>query len=260
MEIGASPGFFGKLPANGDFVSRRLPRNFIDPWDQWLQAAIASSREQLGGAWLDDYLTSPIWRFALSAEVAGPLPCSGIMMPSVDKAGRYFPLTLATFLPTSVNLFQIAGISQTWYEAAEAVALSVLEEDPPDMELLDSQIIALGLLVSTGVGESGNTPPDSGEAHLKSWHVSMQSVTGLMDALPVMVKRLAELRFGTYSLWWSAGSEQIEPAILMCEGLPPATGYSAMLGGGWQKYGWDELPVLSTATGHDEGKSAESCS
>jgi len=258
MEIGAAPGFFGKVPAVGDCVSRRLPRNFIDPWDQWLQAALASSREQLGEAWLDDYLTSPIWRFALSAEVAGPLPCTGIIMLSVDKAGRYFPLTLVTFLPATVNIFQMAGATQTWYEAAEAVALSVLEEAPPDMESLDSQIIALGLLVGGAVGEPDNTAPDSGEAQARSWHVPLQSVSGLMDSLPVMLKRLAELRFGAYSLWWSSGSEQIEPAILMYKRLPPATGYSAMLGGSWRKYSWDELPVLSTATGHDGGTSAES--
>ena len=30
------PGFFGKLPAAGDFVSRRLPRDFVRFWDRWV--------------------------------------------------------------------------------------------------------------------------------------------------------------------------------------------------------------------------------
>jgi type VI secretion system protein ImpM len=240
---GASPGFFGKLPAVGDFVSRRLPRNFIDPWDQWLQAAIVSSQEQLGDAWLDTYLTSPIWRFALSAEVAGPLPCSGIMMPSVDRAGRYFPFTLASFLPMNTNLFRIAGNSQDWYEAAEAVALSVLEDEPPDIDSLDSQVDALGLLTTAGAEESDGLSATPGEMHIKPWHVPMQSVTGLQDTFPVMLQWLSEKRFGAYSLWWSAGSEQITPALQVCAGLPPVKGYAAMLGGGWEEYGWDILPA-----------------
>jgi type VI secretion system protein ImpM len=242
-----SPGFFGKLPAVGDFVSRRLPRNFLDPWDQWLQAAITSSQEQLGDAWLNNYLTSPIWRFVLSAEVAGPMPYSGIMMPSVDKAGRYFPFTLTSLLPMDTNLFQLAGNSNAWYEAAEAVALSILDEEPPDIESLDSQIDALGLLTPVGVGRSDGLPRDSGESDIKPWHVPMGSVTGLADILPVMMQSLTEKRFGAYSLWWSAGSDQITPAMLVCDGLPPVKGYAAMLGGGWDEYGWAVLPAEAAA-------------
>ena len=26
-------GWYGKLPASGDFVTRRLPPSFIEPWD-----------------------------------------------------------------------------------------------------------------------------------------------------------------------------------------------------------------------------------
>jgi len=42
-----SAGFFGKLPSRGDFVSRYLPKSFLEPWDNWLQTAIAQSRQQL---------------------------------------------------------------------------------------------------------------------------------------------------------------------------------------------------------------------
>ena len=259
LDIGASPGFFGKFPAVGDFVSRRLPRNFIDPWDQWLQAAIVSSREQLGDAWLDNYLTSPIWRFALAAEVAGPLPCSGIMMPSVDRAGRYFPFMLASFLPMNSNLFHIAGTSHAWYAAAEAVALSVLDEESPDIDSLDSQVDALGLLTTADAGESDGAPAARGETGIKPWHVPMQSVTGLVDVLPGMLQWLTEKRFGTYSLWWSAGSEQITPAMLVCEGLPPVKGYAAMLGGGWEEYGWDILPAATAAAEHESAAVAGPC-
>ena len=31
-----APGFWGKLPAAGDFVGRRLPAAFVEPWDRWV--------------------------------------------------------------------------------------------------------------------------------------------------------------------------------------------------------------------------------
>jgi type VI secretion system protein ImpM len=81
-------GVYGKLPARGDFVSRRMGRSFVDAWDDWLQQAIPASQLALGDRWLDFYLTSPIWRFALGAGCCGPNTVVGVMMPSVDKVGR----------------------------------------------------------------------------------------------------------------------------------------------------------------------------
>ena len=95
MDSITSVGFYGKLPMVGDFVSRRLPNDFISSWDSWLQSAIAASREELGDDWLKNYLTSPIWRFLLSPGLCGNQAVAGIMMPSVDRVGRYYPLTVA---------------------------------------------------------------------------------------------------------------------------------------------------------------------
>jgi len=36
------PGFYGKMPATGDFVTRRLPGDFVRVWDRWLAQHIAS--------------------------------------------------------------------------------------------------------------------------------------------------------------------------------------------------------------------------
>ncbi|RUZ99042.1 type VI secretion system-associated protein TagF, partial [Mesorhizobium sp. M7A.F.Ca.US.002.01.1.1] len=30
------PGFYGKMPATGDFVTRRLTGDFVRVWDRWL--------------------------------------------------------------------------------------------------------------------------------------------------------------------------------------------------------------------------------
>lgn len=90
-----TPGYYGKVPTHGDFVGRGLPRSFIDPWDSWLQEAINASRQQLGNDWLHYYLTSPVYRFILSPNICGDRGWMGILMPSVDKVGRYYPLTIS---------------------------------------------------------------------------------------------------------------------------------------------------------------------
>ncbi|MET0053448.1 MAG: type VI secretion system-associated protein TagF, partial [Candidatus Thiodiazotropha sp. 6PLUC10] len=113
------PGLYGKIPALGDFVTRRLPRSFIAPWETWMQEAIANSREQLGDFWLDNYLTSPIWRFSLSPGICGEQGWAGILMPSVDRVGRYYPFTLATKLDPKFNLFLFMEESESWFARLE---------------------------------------------------------------------------------------------------------------------------------------------
>ena len=36
----ASGGFYGKIPSQGDFVTRRLPWEFTSAWDDWLQQGV----------------------------------------------------------------------------------------------------------------------------------------------------------------------------------------------------------------------------
>ncbi|MET0507237.1 MAG: type VI secretion system-associated protein TagF [Burkholderiaceae bacterium] len=88
-------GWFGKIPAVGDFVGRRLPEAFRGPWDRWLQDAMALGDQRLGPSWIELYMTFPIWRFLVPRGVLGPQGWTGILLPSVDRVGRRFPLTIA---------------------------------------------------------------------------------------------------------------------------------------------------------------------
>src|SRR5688572_30052214 len=102
-DIGRVPGWYGKLPSLGDFASRRLEGDFIEPWDLWLGRRLQELRDARGDAWLEPYLHSPPWRFLLTP---GTLPgfdrsstLAGVLLPSVDRVGRYFPVTLVAALP-----------------------------------------------------------------------------------------------------------------------------------------------------------------
>ena len=100
MSGAAGPvGVFGKLPALGDFLLRGLPAGFADPWHAWLADGLVACRDLMGDGWLAAYLEAPVWRFALAGGTCGPAPVTGVLMPSVDAAGRYFFLTLAMLAP-----------------------------------------------------------------------------------------------------------------------------------------------------------------
>jgi len=130
-------GLFGKLPARGDFVRGGLPGSFVTPWDAWLQAALAASQARLGGDWLPAWLEAPVWRFGLSAGLCGPEPVLGTMLPSVDRVGRYFPLTLAVvFAPDSAPGEWDGG--ESWLDGAEAAGFAALEQDATQ-----EQVVAL---------------------------------------------------------------------------------------------------------------------
>ncbi len=121
-------GFYGKLPARGDFLRAGLPRAFTDPWDEWLQSAMAQSQAALGDDWLACWMEAPVWRFCLPDGVCGPHGALGLWMPSVDRAGRYFPLTFAILLPGAAPA-ALAAAGTRWLDGAEQIGLDALEHE-----------------------------------------------------------------------------------------------------------------------------------
>jgi type VI secretion system protein ImpM len=123
-------GFFGKLPCRGDFLRQGLPHSFLTPWDRWVSGTVAASRDRLGEAWLPAWLEAPVWRFVLPAGQCGPDGVLGVWMPSVDSAGRYFPLTIA-----AIFRGRDAARVEAWLDAAEDSGRTALETDTDPAQL-----------------------------------------------------------------------------------------------------------------------------
>jgi type VI secretion system protein ImpM len=248
------PGLYGKIPSLGDFVTRRLPRSFIAPWEIWMQEAIANSREQLGDFWLENYLTSPLWRFALSPGICGEQGWAGILMPSVDRVGRYYPFTLAAKLDPKFNLFLFMEESEAWFTQMESLALSCLE-DNFQMEALEQQLFALNSpsakhqeLVET---ERPATPLNN------AWHAHLEEQSSLRGLYPLFLPHLMKKLLFAYSIWWTHGSERISPSLLICQGLPQIKGASALIDGAWIQHGWDEIDTGAYSMGFSPSETSE---
>lgn len=122
--MAAPPGFWGKLPASGDFVGRGLPASFIAAWDRLV------SRHLVGRL-----APARTLCFLLPAPPAGPM--TGVVVASADRAGRRFPLTLAAALPAPGPPDWYAALAALGREAAagdlDPVALEArLAALPPD--------------------------------------------------------------------------------------------------------------------------------
>lgn len=126
-------GWYGKLPGLGDFASRRLDPGFIEAWDLWLAEGLADWQQREPTLWLERYLASPSWRFVAPAGTLPPAAGAGcwvgVLMPSVDRVGRYFPLTLALRLPAWPVAPDHTGALLSWLHDLNELALDALDGD-----------------------------------------------------------------------------------------------------------------------------------
>lgn len=156
-------GWHGKLPTLGDFATRRLDSDFVEAWDRWLSEGLASRRVHDPQGWLAAYLASPTWRFLL---LPGFLPTplhrqawAGVLMPSVDKVGRYYPLTLVGPLPEVPRDTVSQRALWVWLQQLEDAAIDALQEDW-SIDRLEAELLRLGLPPAGPLG-GADAPPSA---------------------------------------------------------------------------------------------------
>lgn len=220
-------GLFGKLPAHGDFIQRNLPVDFVSVWDEWLQHYIAGSQEQIGENWLDIYLTSPIWRFMFSEGAVDGFSWVGIMLPSVDKIGRYFPLSIITQIPSSLCSLEFLLSNNNWLVTIEELAIQALNGDLTADELMD-EITNVEIIQNNSYLKQDSL--NSSEPVVINMDFEEQTPTSVSDYLldAILLKSVA-----SYSAWTTQGSEHVSPGLFLTQGLPPINGISGMMNGQW---------------------------
>jgi type VI secretion system protein ImpM len=218
------------MPTHGDFLRRGLPGRVCDQLDGWLSGAVEGSRQVLGDSWLDIYLVAPIWRFALGGGLVGE-PLAGVLMPSVDRVGRYFPLVIAATLDPDDAAAPVAARDPDWFDAAEATARLALEDDC-DFDRFEAAVRALGRPTATGPGY------DPAEVDGAGWAASVASPGALAEAMAFLLDATAAETGKRYGLWWTSGSDWVSPALAWTRGWPPARAFAAFLDGRWGLHGW----------------------
>lgn len=227
-------GFYGKLPTKGDFLHRNLPRDFVDAWDEWLHSGMQEIRQALGEDWLQTYLTSPLWRYVLAPGVCGSGAWAGVLMPSMDKVGRYFPMTVARKLHEPVSMLAAATQAGPWFEAVEECLLEALDDVGLDLDAFDQRIRDLAFVEGTPGAVDLAASVDQG------FRAGLDESLDIPAALfPVTAEALGDSLVGC-SLWWGHGSELVAPSLVACRGMPGPGRFTALLDGNWGGRGWHD--------------------
>jgi len=234
MESKLQTGIFGKLPLHGDFIYRNLPNDCMNSWDEWLQRYIGGSREELGNEWLDIYLTSPIWRFAMSEGVLDGSAWMGMMVPSVDRVGRYFPISVLSEIPPQVNLFEYMMLQTDWFEQVEQRIINALDAQL-DVDELMTAVDEVELNQHTAYDNVQRLENHS--STVINMEFEEQSPTSVY---PHFLDAFLSLSLASYSVWTTPGSERVEPCMSITQGLPKISGIASMLDGQWSYWNWQQ--------------------
>src|SRR5262249_40595139 len=86
----------------------------------------SASRHHLGERWQQAFLTAPVWRFWLGADICGTT-VAGAIMSSLDGMGRYYPLTLHAVADEGAPISPPAiDAQEAWFSLGEGLLLSTL--------------------------------------------------------------------------------------------------------------------------------------
>jgi type VI secretion system protein ImpM len=222
-------GLYGKLPSQGDFVSRRLPWEVTAAWDSWLQDAMSQARTALAADWNPAYLGAPLWRVQLAAGVLGPAGWIGLWFASVDRVGRQFPLLLLEPLGADWSgRYAVLEQDETFFEI-EDVALRAL--DPRlAFDAFDRSLDGLSLLTPARMPAAAQEVDPAAALAVPS---GADVIAVASDADAASVLRAAQAAGPCSSCFFSWGNEQHDPVLIRCDGLPSPARFRHFIDGRW---------------------------
>jgi type VI secretion system protein ImpM len=219
-------GLFGKLPAKRDFIAVVAPRAFLDAWEPWMQGGISASRESLGDSWRDAFLTAPIWRFWLGADICGTT-VAGAFMSSLDGVGRYYPLTVfacadpgAAIAPPDIDA------QDDWFAAAEEFLLATLEKDVA----FETVTTALEHLAPPAC-HATHAVPEGMARVMDGAIIAAAAGHSFLDLCGSLRAANHVSAYAAASFWWTLGGGDYPPLALSCRGMPDPFLFANMLTG-----------------------------
>lgn len=220
---GGTPGAYGKLPAHGDFLALHIDSELSTGFDALIAGGLATFRARRGAAWLQVYLTSPLWHFALGPGLLASRTVCGVMIPSVDAVGRYFPFAILVELDRPAAALRLDCAAAPWFTAAGELALAALEER---LTLAD---------LSTALAELGL--PNADTEQPPAWPLALSGTD--TERLAHILATAASRPLG---LFWSNGSPEIPACTVGIAEPPSAALVAALFDGDWASAGVAVVP------------------
>lgn len=236
QQLDSKIGLYGKLPAFGDFVIRNFSGEFINPWDAWLQDCMAYSRAVLGDAWLGSYLEAPIWRFVIGPGIIGGGAWIGIVMPSVDRVGRYFPMTLAQSIDPDIDLMTTYLANCDWFREMEHLGMDALARDL-DFSNFESRMRDFAAPVAVVDANAGDaTIPILKKTFISSFFTLQPDCDE--GGGVAQVREVLASTHQPASLWGAEFVHTQEHFLLASESLPNKDRFAAFLDKNFEMHNW----------------------
>lgn len=219
------PGWYGKLSTAGDFVSRRFTPELIAFCDDWLSRAMTAGAEQLGERWLNVYLTAPLMRFAWAPGVYDAHWWFGVLMPSCDNVGRYFPLLVAQRrVRPPVDRIALDHLD-LWFDDVARSAMHTLQ-DQTSIEAFEEALLDAPPWPTSGSASAFSASTDAlGERY------ELRSGARLDQSLHALAAHELQVRFAGCSLWLRHGGDAQASSLRVSRGLPDAAAFAGLLAG-----------------------------
>ncbi|WP_374568577.1 type VI secretion system-associated protein TagF [Ideonella sp.] len=224
-DTSALPGWYGKLSSLGDFAQRRLPPAWVQNCDAWLSHVMQRSSEQLGERWLQTYLTAPVLRFAWAPGVLDNQWWFGLLMPSCDNVGRYYPLLIAQ--PRArppVDRIALDHL-ELWYTHLANAALQTLG----DHTSLDA--FERALAEAPPWPTAGPTSPLNTRSTPTAERYEMPAAVPLSRWLPSLATTELLARVAGCTLWWRTADDGTGASVSLVHRLPGAETFVELLAG-----------------------------
>lgn len=218
-------GLYGKLPSKRDFIAIETPRGFLNVWEPWMQGGLSASRHSLGDQWQPAFLTAPIWRFWLGADVCGT-SMLGAFMPSLDAIGRYYPLTLIAYADERRTIPPPELDPQdAWFDVAEQYLLSILDQSATFETTTD------GLKALVRPSDDAPVARRDDIIAMKDGMVAQVGQRALPDLFAALRSADYADIYAAATFWWTVGGENYPPLAMSAKRMPDPFQFTEMLTG-----------------------------
>ena len=222
------PGWYGKLSSLGDFASRRMTPEWVRSCDDWLARSVAASHQALGARWLEVYLGAPVWRFAWTPGVIDKEWWFGVLMPSCDNVGRYFPLVVAQRRDRPpIDRIGFDHLELWWNHIAQA-ALQTLGE-PSTVDSFEAALSQAPPWPSAGPV----MVPQQRQATQQHERFAVARGASLGQLLHGLAISELHGRMAGCSFWWPITESAREGSFSTARGLPDPVSFADLLTGAW---------------------------
>ncbi|MDE8602967.1 type VI secretion system-associated protein TagF [Marinomonas sp. RSW2] len=216
-------GIYGKVPAHPDFISDTLHADISNELYDWAQTVMFHSREKMSESkWLPAYLVSPIWRMVVPKNELRTHEWVGVMVPSVDALGRYFPLFIV--FETEFKSLTVEWLFKECtdlFKVMEEVAMSALQQQ---LNFLQLKRLLANKLEGFNFGQE-LVLPNSLNSEALEFSCEQPSTSNNV----FLQRPLAQL--DGVLLWTSSDINKYQKPFFKCRDLPIPSEYEFLLTG-----------------------------